>query len=849
MTIHENKFFKKIGLAVFLFIMVAVFLPSHISQAQTPGFADMQVYKIGNDGTTNTGPGGYVGAFFYGVWDFRQDFGNSAYWTDVTANNQYGVYSELPFDPSTGQYITTVQAGSCTYPRGGSECAVTSYNLQCFQSFLQNGECLLNFNGGEITLEADTVTKVVFNYADTRGDVKIYRVGGDDTTFTAPSTSAGVNAGNQNSTNPADFINLSSAPVLVLSDSSGNNFTPTAVGNPSEITGAVGQAIGLNGSTQYMVVPNNSALSFSGDFTISTWLKVNTDSSGAGTSIVAKHNSGASTGYVFFYYNNRLILQFGNGSSWPASDVRSSTVIPQGSWQYVTVTRSGGTVKFYLNGTLDSTGSTISTAIPDSGGDMWIGHDVNQSNVSEHHLNGGIDDLKMYSRALSAEEVSGLYSNSNPTTSGLQAYYTMDSVSSVPATYTVYSTDAALFSEVAGTCTYSRGANECSVTNFNLTPTCSGGQCTLPVTVTSGTVTKVVFKYSSGTYNLTIQDPSMKVTPGHDVSTTIRATNASTSPLLVSLAASGLPAGAVATFNQTSCFASCDTVLNIDTASSTPIGTYTITITGNPNGVISTFNLEVTNQNDAQISFCWLISDGSALKTNSTGIPSGSFSINLARSFNIAQSTLNTITLNSQNFTPNTTYFSGNQNNAQCMSVTNLAYRHYTYSAATVTGSNWGTVKYHDSVGGAPASTGVMLPYSNQLFDANPTNDGSRTLASDGHIIFTAGVTSRSILILNTYTGTSTQATSTVPVASCNASYSSAPLGTTIRWSGNVNRVGSYTYGWTGTDSLSASTLSVSKKYTTTGTKTGTFRVYDGPTIIGTCTKTVNITDSSYIEY
>lgn len=87
----------------------------------------------------------------------------------------------------------------------------------------------------------------------------------------------------------------------------------------------------------------------------------------------------------------------------------------------------------------------------------------------------------------------------------------------------------------------------------------------------------------------------ISVTPGSSGSNTITRTFVSGTPVGVSLAASGLPAGASAAFTNNPCNPTCSSTLTISTTAATPIGSYTITVTGNPLNKTTTFTLNVTS--------------------------------------------------------------------------------------------------------------------------------------------------------------------------------------------------------------------------------------------------------------
>ena len=79
---------------------------------------------------------------------------------------------------------------------------------------------------------------------------------------------------------------------------------------------------------------------------------------------------------------------------------------------------------------------------------------------------------------------------------------------------------------------------------------------------------------------------------------------------------------------------------------------------------------------------------------------------------------------------------------------------------------------------------------------------------------------------------------------SCSVSPASVTVGNSIAWSATASGgSGSYTYSWTGTDSLYGNSSYVSKVYSTAGTKTGTVTITSGSqSITRTCTAVVNST-------
>jgi hypothetical protein len=96
-----------------------------------------------------------------------------------------------------------------------------------------------------------------------------------------------------------------------------------------------------------------------------------------------------------------------------------------------------------------------------------------------------------------------------------------------------------------------------------------------------------VFDYTlTNTGNIT-------VAPGNSGNTTITATLATGTAQAVTLAATGLPTGASASFTNNPCSPTCSSTLTISTTAATAPGTYPITVTGTPLNHTTTFNLVV----------------------------------------------------------------------------------------------------------------------------------------------------------------------------------------------------------------------------------------------------------------
>ncbi|MCE8429754.1 MAG: PxKF domain-containing protein [Candidatus Methanoperedens sp.] len=218
-------------------------------------------------------------------------------------------------------------------------------------------------------------------------------------------------------------------------DSSGNGNDGTINGGAAFVDGVEGKAMSFDGVDDY--VETSSVINL-GDksFTLETWYKnpgVNQDWDGH---IIANYN-----GMPF------AVLQLGgknsviDGKSWTgkatfwirdaaghSSYVFSSNRIDDNRWHHIAGVRdtSTGKIYLYIDGVLDAQADGSSTGDVDSGDKFTIGGGDPGS-----YTNAFMDEVRIYNRALSAEEVKAEHDKYAPPT------ITSISVSPSPATVTV----------------------------------------------------------------------------------------------------------------------------------------------------------------------------------------------------------------------------------------------------------------------------------------------------------------------------------------------------------------------------------------------------------------------------
>ena len=174
-------------------------------------------------------------------------------------------------------------------------------------------------------------------------------------------------------------------------DSTANHFNGTAVGAVTQaVNSVVGRANAVTGNN-YINVPYNAAFALPGDYSVGTWLWLN---SASVQGVLGTYSAG------FILGINGTTLQFYDGNGWRDSTVAASSLT--NAWQYVVYTRSGSTNRFFINGSNVTTLATGAAAT--GGGNLTFGR-ANSWGNSYTNYNGPIDETRIATMALSTNWV------------------------------------------------------------------------------------------------------------------------------------------------------------------------------------------------------------------------------------------------------------------------------------------------------------------------------------------------------------------------------------------------------------------------------------------------------------
>jgi Concanavalin A-like lectin/glucanases superfamily/The GLUG motif len=204
-----------------------------------------------------------------------------------------------------------------------------------------------------------------------------------------------------------------------MTDSSGNGNDLTIYGTPTWTSGVDGGALLFDGSTNYAHINtfNNTPAS---TMSLCVWFKTSATDQVLMTfsRTLASHNN---EGVFQIDQSGKLnFWDYGVGQ-YGFSSADSARVVSDNHWHLGCFVKDGTSGTYYIDGVQNGT-STAGTDVTYGNNDWTVGKDYRDGGML---FNGTLDDFRIYNRALSADEVSGLY--------GLTAFWKFDDASGTSA--------------------------------------------------------------------------------------------------------------------------------------------------------------------------------------------------------------------------------------------------------------------------------------------------------------------------------------------------------------------------------------------------------------------------------
>lgn len=192
----------------------------------------------------------------------------------------------------------------------------------------------------------------------------------------------------------------------------GNDGTTNGVSLTNGEDGLQNSAYSFSGSGSYIDGGTSTSLAFTDNFTLSAWINPTGYHTagyyGLKNGIIAR-GPASTYNYALQATNNTTIsfIKRTGAESLVFYNFSGLTDLTN-TWTLVTVTVKSSTLTLYINGTVAGT-ATVGSIAGASGDRLIIGSDT--TNQTETMFIGSIDDVRIYSRALSGSEAAGLYAS------------------------------------------------------------------------------------------------------------------------------------------------------------------------------------------------------------------------------------------------------------------------------------------------------------------------------------------------------------------------------------------------------------------------------------------------------
>ena len=199
---------------------------------------------------------------------------------------------------------------------------------------------------------------------------------------------------------PVAAYSFDQASGATLNDLSGND-NNGAITAGTWTAGRFGNALSLNGTSSVVTVPDSSTLDLTTGMTLEAWIRPNSLAGDWRTAILKERPGGLA--YALYAHDpgsgNRPSAEVNVG---PTGILPGTSALPLGVWTHLATTYDGATQRLFVNGAQVSqrnqTGviTTTSNPLKLGGNSVW-----------GEYLNGLIDEIRIYDRALTATEIQG----------------------------------------------------------------------------------------------------------------------------------------------------------------------------------------------------------------------------------------------------------------------------------------------------------------------------------------------------------------------------------------------------------------------------------------------------------
>ncbi len=192
-------------------------------------------------------------------------------------------------------------------------------------------------------------------------------------------------------------------------DYSGNANNGSLTGTTWKSSGKVGGALDFDGVDDSVNIASSSSLnSTHNGLTVAFWANPKTPNAGSNYFVYKSNDISTRAEYTIGLSGSRIRVVIFNETGTSSQLLLSNTTIANDSFTFISFTYNGTKVSVYLNGTLDNSTDT-STVLRKYNNPIILGMNPNDLCLSNCYTNMTLDNLQIYNRTLTSQQVYQIY--------------------------------------------------------------------------------------------------------------------------------------------------------------------------------------------------------------------------------------------------------------------------------------------------------------------------------------------------------------------------------------------------------------------------------------------------------
>ncbi|MEM6992820.1 MAG: LamG domain-containing protein, partial [Myxococcota bacterium] len=206
------------------------------------------------------------------------------------------------------------------------------------------------------------------------------------------------------------WIQLDDVADQDFSDASGNENDGACVEGscPLESGGPVGSAGVFDGIDDYVLVPHHPSLETPDGFTAAAWIRLESLPGTQRSFLTKTFGTGVSNSWELYFFDGqqgRVLFSMVTEAGEVSANATEPAIV--GEWFHVAGTWDGSDMRLWIDG-INVASSRIGSLSMDDHPVLIGVDDDNDAFGYDGYFDGGIDDVRLYQRALTAEEIAEL---------------------------------------------------------------------------------------------------------------------------------------------------------------------------------------------------------------------------------------------------------------------------------------------------------------------------------------------------------------------------------------------------------------------------------------------------------